>query len=144
MIVTPEIRLYRAMLDGVIKDSLGAPMGELPDYPEEGDITSTEYKKIKSKRRDMREEERWRVQAKHDAMSLWADRLYRICYDAPIDGLRSQLAWMWVEIDQNPSMSKFFISEINPKAGHKKSGGMRNGMKKRVKSNWERFTNETR
>ena len=153
MIVTPEIKLYRAMIDGVIKDSLGAPIGDLPDYPEGGDTDSPEYRTIKRRRRSMMEEESWRIQAKHDAMSLWMDRLYPICYDMPVNGLRSQLAWMWVEIEQDPSMSKFFISQVNPRAGHEKRGGMKTGTKKRAKSNneqqddmfcarWERFNND--
>lgn len=72
--------------------------------------------------------------ARHDLMHPYMERLYMLCYNHSIQGLRDQLAWIWEEIDQDPSKSKMFLGKFNCKAGHHKAGGIKAGQKKKGKS----------
>ena len=114
--ITPEIKLYQAMLDGIIKDSLAAPIGELPEYPA-GSSTSPEYYAVRAKRKDMNNAEYWRNQSKEDIRGEWCNNLHKICYGVPIFSLRRRLEWMWEKIEHKPSLSKKFIRQFNNKAG---------------------------
>ena len=79
------------------------------------------------------EREYWRQNARHSPVDPYMDILYAMCYHESIDGLREQLAWIWEEIDADPSKSKMFIGKFNCKAGHHKSGGIKLGQRKKVK-----------
>ena len=134
MRVTPEIRIYRAMINGAIEDSLLQPIfsWSFPEYTTTN-VKSAEYRSVRDKRRLLREKQYWQASARHDLMELYMERLYMICYGAPIDGLRKQLTWMWEEIDKDPSKSNEFLRKFNKKAGHARGGGMKRGQKKRKK-----------
>jgi len=132
MNITPEIKLYRAMINKAIEDSLLEPLSGLPDYTTD-DTGSVEWRRIRDKRRTLNEREYWRQNARHGLMDPYMDILYAMCYHESIDGLRDQLAWIWEEIDADPSKSKMFISKFNCKAGHHKAGGIKKGQRKKVK-----------
>ena len=120
--VTPEIDLYRAMFDGIIKDSLAPPMGTLPDYTTR-DTKCNEYIRTREKRKRMNNQEYWRSKSRDDIMSLYGEKLYYLCYKASIDSLRRKMRGMWDEVDRDPDMSKVFIKRFNNKAGNEKAGG---------------------
>ena len=116
MKITPEIGLYRGMIERAVIDSLAPPPKALPEYPP-GQTSGTEYNRIRDERKSIRSDERERNDAKECLFGYYLAGLYKLCYGVPIDSLKDRLVGIWEKIEQDPSLSKKYISQFNKNTG---------------------------
>lgn len=101
--MTPEDRLFAAVIDNAIDASLRMPMGELPEY--DCQIGTKEWITIRDKRRKIREDEENRLEGKEAVMSEYLALLYKMVYHTSIDPLRKLLQYCWGTIEAIPEQS---------------------------------------
>ena len=112
MPITPEVKLYRGVVDRAIIDSLAPPPKELPDYPV-SDKASLEYTRVRDQRKTMNAQQYYRNDAKHYLLGEKAAAIHKLCYGVPIDSLKDRLVDIWEIIEQDPSASKRFIKQFS-------------------------------
>ena len=101
--MTPEDRLFAAIIDNAVDASLLAPLGELPDY--DCAVGCKRWIQIRDKRRRMREQEENRIDGKETVNSEYMAILYKMVYHTSIKPLRLLLEDCWDKVESMPEQS---------------------------------------
>ena len=112
--MTPEDRLFAAIIDNAVDASLLAPPGELPDY--DCVVGCKRWVQIRDKRRRMREQEENRIDGKDTVNSEYVALLYNVVHHVNMEPLIVLIRDCWKKIEIDPSLSLYYRKIFNKKS----------------------------